>query len=93
MYSTTAKNKRYLKTLGITHILNAAEGKRFGFVNTDSNYYADTTMRYLGLPIKDLPTADISEYFHVTANFIDDAVSKGGNIFERICAFNVICAN
>ncbi|XP_020287764.1 dual specificity protein phosphatase 3 isoform X2 [Pseudomyrmex gracilis] len=78
---TTAKNKRYLKTLGITHILNAAEGKRFGFVNTDSNYYADTTMKYLGLPIKDLPTADISEYFHVTASFIDEALTRGGKAF------------
>lgn len=77
----TAKNKKYLEMLGITHLLNAAEGKRFGFVNTNSNYYADTTIRYLGLPIKDLPTEDISKYFYTTANFIDEAVSMEGKVF------------
>ncbi|CAK9817426.1 Dual specificity phosphatase 29 [Anthophora quadrimaculata] len=77
----TAKNKKYLKMLGITHILNAAEGKRFGFVNTDKNYYADTTIKYLGLPLADLCTTDISKYFNTAAAFIDEAVSTGGKIF------------
>lgn len=66
--------------LGVTHLLNAAEGKRFGFVNTDSHYYADTTIKYLGLPIKDLPTEDIGKYFYTAANFIDEAVSTKGNL-------------
>jgi len=66
--------------LGITHILNAAEGKRFGFVNTNNNYYSDTTIKYLGLPIKDLPTTDISKYFYTAANFIDEAISTRGNL-------------
>ncbi|XP_025073524.1 MAP kinase phosphatase with leucine-rich repeats protein 2 [Pogonomyrmex barbatus] len=77
----TAKNKKYLEKLGITHLLNAAEGKGFGFVNTDKNYYADTKIKYLGLPIKDLPTEDISEYFYIAANFIADAVSIKGKAF------------
>ncbi|CAK9833573.1 Dual specificity phosphatase 29 [Anthophora retusa] len=77
----TAKNKKYLKMLGITHILNAAEGKRFGFVNTDKNYYADTTIKYLGLPLADICTTDISKYFNTAAAFIDEAVSMGGKVF------------
>lgn len=79
LYSVTAKNKKYLKILGITHLLNAAEGKRFGFVNTDKNYYSDTTIKYLGLPLIDLCTTDISKYFYIIADFIDEAVSTGGN--------------
>ncbi|CAK9801521.1 Dual specificity phosphatase 29 [Anthophora plagiata] len=79
--AVTAKNKKYLKMLGITHILNAAEGKRFGFVNTDKNYYADTTLKYLGLPLADLCTTNISKYFYIAADFIDEAVSTGGKAF------------
>lgn len=66
--------------LGITHLLNTAEGKRFGFVNTDSHYYADTAIRYYGIPVTDLPTADISKYFYTVADFIDEAMSTGGNL-------------
>lgn len=78
-YRATAKNKKYLKILGITHLLNAAEGKRYGFVNTDKDYYADTAIKYLGLPLADLFTTDISKYFYTAADFIDDAVSTRGN--------------
>lgn len=73
--------------LGITHLLNAAEGKRFGFVNTDSHYYADTTIKYLGLQIKDLPTEDISKYFYTAANFIDEAVSAKGNLMYSLVIY------
>lgn len=65
--------------LGITHLLNAAEGKKFGFVNTNEKYYSDTTIKYLGLPLADFFTTDISKYFYTVANFIDEAVSTGGN--------------
>ncbi|XP_014476418.1 PREDICTED: dual specificity protein phosphatase 3-like [Dinoponera quadriceps] len=77
----TAKNKKYLEMLGITHLLNAAEGKRFGFVNTDSDYYADTNIKYYGILVTDLPTADISKYFYTVADFIDEAMSTGGKAF------------
>jgi len=76
--------------LGVTHLLNAAEGKRFGFVNTNYNYYSDTTIKYLGLPIKDLPTTDISKYFYTAANFIDEAISTRGNLIIYFCIFNVL---
>ena len=77
--SATAKNKKYLKILGITHLLNAAEGKRFGCVNTNKSYYSDTTIKYLGLPLIDMCTTDISKYFNIIADFIDEAISTGGN--------------
>lgn len=82
--SETAKNKKYLETIGVTHLLNAAEGNRFGFVNTNSNYYADTAIKYYGIPVTDLPTADISKYFYPVADFIDEAMSTGGNLIKLI---------
>lgn len=77
----TAKNKEYLKRLGITHLLNTAEGRRCGFVNTNSDYYRNTTIKYLGLAIMDLPSINISKYFYEAANFIDEAISTGGKVY------------
>ncbi|XP_015179701.1 PREDICTED: dual specificity protein phosphatase 3-like isoform X1 [Polistes dominula] len=77
----TAKNKNYLAMIGITHLLNAAEGKKFGFVNTDRNYYSNTRIKYLGLPLADCPSVDISKYFYTAASFIDEAVSNNGKVF------------
>lgn len=79
-FSITAKNKPYLQRIGITHVLNAAEGKKFGMVNTDRSYYRDTAIKYLGLQMLDLPSTDIAQFFFSAAAFIDDAVVTGGKI-------------
>ncbi|XP_063987971.1 dual specificity protein phosphatase 3-like isoform X1 [Diachasmimorpha longicaudata] len=79
--ATTAKNKSYLKRIGVTHVLNTAEGTRFGFVPTNRDYYRDVGMQYLGLPLADLPSVDISKYFYTAAVFIDDAIKSGGKVF------------
>ncbi|KAK0175157.1 hypothetical protein PV327_008932 [Microctonus hyperodae] len=78
--ASTAKNKKYLIRIGITHVLNTAEGNRFGYVGTNREFYSDTNIKYLGLPLADLPSVDISKYFHTAANFIEDALStSSGN--------------
>lgn len=38
----------------------------------------DTYFRYMGFPMIDAPTTDISRYFYVAAKFIDSAISNGG---------------
>ncbi|XP_034236437.1 dual specificity protein phosphatase 3-like [Thrips palmi] len=43
-----ALNKPYLARLGITHIMNAAEGNVPGMVDTNAHYYADVGINYLG---------------------------------------------
>lgn len=40
-FSASAKNKQFLRYMGITHVLNAAEGSRFGQVDTGHCYYRD----------------------------------------------------
>jgi dual specificity phosphatase 3 len=67
-----------LQRIGITHVLNAAEGKQYGMVNTDKNYYKDIPIKYLGLQILDLPSTDISQFFFIVACFIAEAVSYEG---------------
>lgn len=73
-------NKDYLRRLGITHVLNAAEGNRFGCVSTNQHFYKGTDIKYLGLPLTDLPTTDISKYFYTAAAFIEDAVNSRGKV-------------
>ncbi|XP_037810340.1 dual specificity protein phosphatase 3 isoform X3 [Lucilia sericata] len=88
--AAAAKNKTYLRMMGITHVLNAAEGCRYGQVDTGHSYYRDmpsirrknkdTVFRYMGFPMIDAPTTDISRYFYVAAKFIDSAISGGGKV-------------
>ncbi|XP_065207341.1 dual specificity protein phosphatase 3 [Planococcus citri] len=75
-----AKNIEYLKEIGVTHVLNTAEGDRFGMVNTNADYYKGSGIKYLGLPLKDLPTESISKYFHQAADFIDEGLASGGKV-------------
>lgn len=88
--AAAAKNKTYLRMMGITHVLNAAEGCRYGQVDTGHSYYRDMPsvrrnnkdnfFRYMGFPMVDAPTTDISRYFYVAAKFIDSAISSGGKV-------------
>lgn len=76
-----AKDKAFLKRMSINYVLNTAEGKRFTQVDTDHLYYRDCPgMRYKGFQLMDLPSTDISKYFYIAANFIEEALSSGGMI-------------
>lgn len=75
-----AKNKLYLKKLGITHVVNTAEGKLFGMVDTDQDFYRNTNIRYLGFSLMDLPVTNISAHFDEVAEFIHSAVTSGGKV-------------
>lgn len=78
LLSSTAMNKNYMARIGITHVLNAAEGKRYGCVDTNQDYYRGTNIKYIGLQLTDLPTTDISKYFYTAAAFIEEAVNSKG---------------
>ncbi|XP_054277743.1 dual specificity protein phosphatase 3 isoform X2 [Macrosteles quadrilineatus] len=76
----SAKNKQYLMKLGITHVVNTAEGKLFGMVDTDQEFYKNTTIKYLGFSIMDLPVSNISQHFFEVADFIEQAIKEGGKV-------------
>ncbi|KAI5639736.1 dual specificity phosphatase, catalytic domain-containing protein [Phthorimaea operculella] len=79
--SVAAKDKAWLRRMGITYVLNTAEGKRYTQVDTDHLYYRDCpSIRYKGFQLMDLPSTDISKYFYIAANFIDEGVSRGGRV-------------
>ncbi|XP_047427039.1 dual specificity protein phosphatase 3-like [Mugil cephalus] len=70
-----ATNVMRLKRLGITHILNAAEGNSFMHVNTSAEFYAGTGIIYHGIPASDTDHFDISVYFEEAADFIEKALA------------------
>jgi len=76
----TVRNKAFLKMLGISHVVNCAEGSGFTMVSTGSGYYADVGIKYIGINVLDIPQARISAHFHECANFMDKAIGEGGRV-------------
>ncbi|XP_031735734.1 dual specificity phosphatase DUPD1 [Anarrhichthys ocellatus] len=74
----TALERPGLRDLGITHVLNAAEGK-WNNVLTGADYYTDVDIQYFGVEADDKPTFNISQYFCSTTQFIHEALSHPQN--------------
>eukprot|EP00095_Tigriopus_kingsejongensis_P003101 maker-scaffold428_size174301-snap-gene-0.19 protein:Tk03101 transcript:maker-scaffold428_size174301-snap-gene-0.19-mRNA-1 annotation:"dual specificity protein phosphatase 3" len=82
----TLKKKDYLKGIGITHILNAAE---FRGVNISEDFFNKTApeFSYMGIRIEDTPQTQICRYFVNAAEFIDNALlTPDGKIYVN-CVF------
>jgi protein-tyrosine phosphatase len=71
-------NIGFLKKYGITHILNTAEGKEEGLVDLCQEFYGDSGISYLGFPLWDTPTCNLIPFFGCAADFIEEAISRGG---------------
>ncbi|KAM4535393.1 dual specificity protein phosphatase 3-like [Fundulus diaphanus] len=70
-----ATNVMRLKRLGVTHILNAAEGNSYMHVNTNAEFYSGSGIIYHGIPANDTDHYDISVYFDEAADFIKKALA------------------
>jgi len=77
-FSNTVRDKEYLKEMRITHVVNTSEGRRPGMVDVNAQYFRDIGVTYLGLPIVDMPSANIQDYFSCTSEFIHEALHNGG---------------
>ena len=70
-----------MRTLGITHILNAAKGEKDSQVNTNQLYYNDIGIKFYGCPLMDVPTCKIESYFEPATEFMHEALqSDNGKI-------------
>ncbi|TRY55142.1 hypothetical protein DNTS_032640 [Danionella cerebrum] len=72
-----AQNVMRLQRLGVTHILNVAEGNSFMHVNTNAEFYAGTGITYHGIQANDTEQFNISAFFEDAADFIDKALAHG----------------
>jgi len=78
----TVKKKEYLTSIGISHILNAAE---FRGVNVGEDFYS-STFKYFGLRVEDTPQTQICRHFMEVAQFLDSCLSNNGKCFVN-CVF------
>ncbi|XP_061519908.1 uncharacterized protein dusp3a isoform X1 [Phycodurus eques] len=70
-----AQNTMRLQKLGVTHVLNMAEGTSFMHVNTSADFYAGTGIVYHGIKANDTEQFDLSAFFEEGAGFIDKALA------------------
>ncbi|XP_005794792.1 dual specificity protein phosphatase 3 [Xiphophorus maculatus] len=66
-----AHNPMRLQKLGVTHVLNVAEGTSFMHVNTSPEMYTGTGITYHGIPANDTKGFNLSAFFEEGADFID----------------------
>uniref|UniRef100_A0A665TLI9 Dual specificity protein phosphatase n=1 Tax=Echeneis naucrates TaxID=173247 RepID=A0A665TLI9_ECHNA len=74
-----ARDKGSLHSLGITHIVNAAQGRQR--VNTGPRFYRDMTLDYYGVEADDAIDFILSPFFYPTARYIRAALAMGGRVF------------
>lgn len=78
-----------LQKLGVTHVLNVAEGTSFMHVNTSAEFYAGTGITYHGIPANDTEQFNLSAFFEEGADFIDKALAhnngKGESVYKFEC--------
>ena len=67
----TIKDLGYLLDLGVTHVLNTAEAD----VRIDPSKFAKNGICYKGFLCKDMPHANITQFFEECANFLERALS------------------
>lgn len=73
-----------LKKLGFTHVLNAAEGRKFGQINTSATYYEEVGIKYRGFSIIDTPAYKIGKHFEEANQFLDEALNNNKSLLELI---------
>jgi len=67
----SVKNIGYLLDLGVTHVLNCAEQD----VRIDPSKFSKSGICYKGFLCKDMPHANISQFFEECADYIERALS------------------
>ncbi|KAI7803107.1 dual specificity phosphatase 3 [Triplophysa rosa] len=78
---SVARDLTRLKQLGVTHILNAAEGESDMHVNTSAEFYSVSGIIYHGVPAIDDDDFDLSRYFEEASGFIKRALSVEGKVY------------
>lgn len=80
---TTALCVMKLRSLGVTHVLNAAWGKdrSFGLINTSNNFYKASGIQFHGIEAIDVPSFSLKRFFGEAADFMEEALRSGGKVY------------
>ncbi|XP_069112467.1 dual specificity protein phosphatase 3-like [Argopecten irradians] len=74
-----AKDPEKLKKIGVTHVLNCAQGSKINQINTDEEFFSEAGISFYGIKAMDISTCDISPHFVPAADFINAALIADGN--------------
>ncbi|VDI60200.1 dual specificity phosphatase 3 [Mytilus galloprovincialis] len=77
---TIALSRVGLRNLGITYLLNVAQGNTKYHVNGNDVMYHKVNIEYLGLEATDQMNFDLSIYFEKGADFIEKGLKSGGKV-------------
>ncbi|XP_019938650.2 dual specificity phosphatase 29-like [Paralichthys olivaceus] len=81
--AATAQDKTLLVDLGITHVVNAADGPQH--IDTGPRFYKGTNILYHGVEAADCKDFDLYPFFTETSDFIHGALSQEGKVLVH-CA-------
>lgn len=79
-----ARDITWLKSNKVTHVVNTAQGKRFGQVDTDASFYDESGIQYYGVPGHDSIKFDIKKHFEESSAFIDQGNKIGISYKSKI---------
>ena len=69
-----------MKSIGITHVLNVAEGVTPFHVNLTAEFYEDSQITYKGIKADDSNHFSFKPYLPEICDFIDGALENGGTV-------------
>jgi hypothetical protein len=77
---SVAQNVSLLKSLSISHVLNAAFGTdvSLNMVNVCKELYLNSGIQFLGIEAIDMSSFNLYQHFHKSSLFIESAVAEGG---------------
>ena len=62
--NTLPRHPKECKELGITHVLNAAQGTKFGQVDTNENLYSPYGLLFYGIEAQDNEKFNLASHFY-----------------------------
>ena len=74
------RDKLKLKEIGVTHVLNVAEGNSPYHVNLTAEFYDNTDITYKGIRAEDSHKFSFKPHFKEICDYIDTALEKGGTV-------------
>ncbi|KAK7505300.1 hypothetical protein BaRGS_00003462 [Batillaria attramentaria] len=79
--ASVARKPDVLKSLGVTHVVNAAHGSKYNQIDTSPEYYQEADITFHGIPALDIMTYKILPHLRPPAEFMQKARQNGGVLY------------
>ncbi|XP_069112433.1 dual specificity protein phosphatase 3-like [Argopecten irradians] len=83
-----SKNKKQLKAMGVTHLVNCCQGIKPNQIDSDATYFRNVGISFHGIHALDHSSYNMSPHFNSAANFIDKALESNGKVYVH-CSMGI----